>query len=219
MRVDVLTLFPEVILGPLNESIVKRAREKGLLNVNVVNIRDFAQDKHRTVDDTPYGGGAGMVLKVDVLYRAVSSVLSDNCQIVLMTPGGRKYDQGVATELARVEHMIILCGHYEGYDERIREILNPLCLSIGDYILTNGALAAAVVIDSIARLLPGSLGNTQSVSEESYMLEGTLKYPQYTRPREFMGKVVPQVLLSGDHQQISRWRAEQAGKRTDEFKI
>ncbi|MBN2143778.1 MAG: tRNA (guanosine(37)-N1)-methyltransferase TrmD [Candidatus Aureabacteria bacterium] len=219
MKIDVLTLFPEIILGPASQSILKRSQESGLLNLNVVNIRDFAFDKHKKVDELPYGGGPGMVMRPDVAYRAVQSVLEKDSMLIMMTPSGGMFDQRMAASLAEKDKLVILCGHYEGVDERIRLLCNPLCLSIGHYVLTNGALAAAVVIDAVVRLIPGVLGNAQSLEEESFSTtdEETIEYPQYTRPREFMGLNVPDVLLSGDHLKIKKWRQEEALKRTREY--
>jgi len=217
MKIDVLTLFPEIVTGPLNQSILKRAQLNGLLELNVVNIRDFALDRHKTTDDLPYGGGPGMVMKVEPVTRAVQSVLSPESTTVLLTPGGHRFNQKWARELSGKNQLVFICGHYEGIDERVREIFNPLCLSIGDYVITNGATAACVVIDAVARLLPGVLGNPESSREESFENE-TVEYPQYTRPREFMGYSVPEILISGNHGEIEKWRREQAEKRTRELK-
>ena len=216
MRIDVFTLFPSMFDGPLNESILKRAREKGLLELKVQNLRDFAQDAHRTVDDRPFGGGPGMVLKPEPVFEAVESVRMPSTKIIMLSPSGRRHNQNKAKELADEEHLVLLCGSYEGFDERIRESLADEVLSIGDFVLTNGALPAMILIDSIARLLPGVLGDANSACEESFGENGLLEYPHYTRPAEFRGMKVPKVLLSGNHQEIAQWRKEMSQKRTAE---
>ena len=211
MRCDVLTLFPGMISSALDESILKRARDKGLLTVRVTDIRDFTANKHRTADDAPYGGGAGMVLKAEPIVKAVDFIREEEkeLRIILLSPQGRRYDQTIARELSREERRIVfLCGHYEGIDERVKIILSPEEISIGDYVLTGGELAALVLIDSAARLIPGVVGDSASIEEESF--NGILDYPHYTRPFEFRGVQVPQVLLSGDHENIRRWRRRQA---------
>ena len=211
MRCDVLTLFPRMISSALDESILKRARDKGLLNVRVTDIRDFTVNKHRTADDSPYGGGAGMVLKAEPIVKAVDFIREEEkeLRIILLSPQGRRYDQTIARELSREERRIVfLCGHYEGIDERVKIILSPEEISIGDYVLTGGELAALVVIDSAVRLIPGVVGDSASIEEESF--NGILDYPHYTRPVEFRGVQVPPVLLSGDHENIRRWRRRQA---------
>lgn len=217
MRIDVLTLFPEMFSGPLNESIIKRAREKGILRITLVNIRDFSQDKHRTVDDYPYGGGPGMILKPEPVFRAVEFLLQGVTDkrppIVLLSPQGEVFDQGMAIKLAREDWLILICGHYEGVDERIRTHLATREISIGDYILTGGELPAMVLIDAITRLLPGAVGAEDGPWEDSFTW-GLLEYPQYTRPRSFRGLEVPDVLLSGDHEKIRIWRRKKALERT-----
>jgi tRNA (guanine37-N1)-methyltransferase len=213
VRIDVITLFPEMFAGPLDESIVRRARESGLLELALHNLREFTHDRHRTVDDRPFGGGPGMLLKPEPIFEAVEAVASDSARIVLLCPGGRLFTQSVAQELSRYEHLLLVCGSYEGFDERVRQSLAHDVLSIGDYVLTNGALPAMVVIDAVTRLLPGALGHAESAVEESFS-RGLLEYPQYTRPAEYRGLRVPEVLLSGDHAAIARWRAEQARERT-----
>jgi tRNA (guanine37-N1)-methyltransferase len=215
VKIDVLTLFPAMFAGPLDESIIKRARQAGLLDLQLHQLRDWTHDRHKTVDDRPFGGGPGMLLKPEPIFEAVESLQRENTCVVLMSPAGRKFDQSVARELARQEHLLIVTGHYEGFDERIRQSLADDELSIGDYVLTNGALPAMVVIDTVARLLPGVLGDDASSSEESFSA-GLLEYPQYTRPAEFRGMKVPEVLQSGNHAEIARWRAEQAKLRTKE---
>ncbi|HEX5221689.1 MAG TPA: tRNA (guanosine(37)-N1)-methyltransferase TrmD [Verrucomicrobiae bacterium] len=215
MKIDVLTLFPAMFAGPLDESIIKRARQAGLLDLQLHQLRDWTHDRHKTVDDRPFGGGPGMLLKPEPIFEAVESLKREKTRVVLMSPSGRKFDQGIARELARQEHLLIVTGHYEGFDERIREALADDELSIGDYVLTNGALPAMVVIDAVTRLLPGVLGDDASSSEESFS-HGLLEYPQWTRPAEFRGMKVPEVLQSGNHAEIAKWRAEQAKKRTQE---
>ena len=201
--------------GPLDESIIKRAREAGLLDLKIHQLRDYAHDRHRTVDDRPFGGGPGMLLKPEPIFEAVESLASDQARVVLLSPSGRTFDQATAQELAKVEHLVLVSGHYEGFDERVRENLADDELSIGDYVLTNGALPVMVVIDAVTRLLPGVLGDDSSAVEESFS-HGLLEYPQFTRPAEFRGMKVPEVLLSGNHAAIAKWRAEQARLRTSE---
>ena len=215
MKIDVLTLFPAMFAGPLDESIIKRARTAGLLELQLHQLRDWTHDRHKTVDDRPFGGGPGMLLKPEPIFEAVESLKRDKTRVVLMSPSGRKFDQAIARELAQQEHRLIVTGHYEGFDERIREGLADDELSIGDYVLTNGALPAMVVIDTVARLLPGVLGDDASSTEESFS-RGLLEYPQWTRPAEFRGMKVPDVLVSGNHAEIAKWREEQAKKRTRE---
>src|SRR6478609_7050182 len=215
MKIDVLTLFPAMFAGPLDESIIKRARQAGLLDLQLHQLRDWTHDRHRTVDDRPFGGGPGMLLKPEPIFEAVESLQREKTRVILMSPSGRKFEQAIAHELAQQEHLLIVTGHYEGFDERIREALADDELSIGDYVLTNGALPAMVIIDAVTRLLPGALGDDQSSHEESFS-NGLLEYPQYTRPAEFRGMKVPEVLLSGNHAEIARWRAEQARARTSE---
>ena len=215
MKIDVLTLFPAMFAGPLDESIIKRARQTGLLDLQMHQLRDWTHDRHKTVDDRPFGGGPGMLLKPEPIFEAVESLKREKTRVVLMSPSGRKFDQAIARELAQQEHLLIVTGHYEGFDERIREGLADDELSIGDYVLTNGALPAMVVIDTVTRLLPGVLGDDASSTEESFS-HGLLEYPQWTRPAEFRGMKVPDVLVSGNHAEIAKWRVEQAKLRTKE---
>ncbi len=215
MKIDVLTLFPTMFAGPLDESIIKRARQAGLLDLQLHQLRDWTHDRHKTVDDRPFGGGPGMLLKPEPIFEAVESLKREKTRVVLMSPSGRKFDQAIARELAQQEHLLIVTGHYEGFDERIREGLADDELSIGDYVLTNGALPAMVVIDTVTRLLPGVLGDDASSTEESFS-HGLLEYPQWTRPAEFRGMKVPDVLVSGNHAEIAKWRIEQAKLRTKE---
>lgn len=213
MRIDVLTLFPGMFTGPLDESIIKRARTHGQLELHIHNLRDFTHDRHRTVDDRPFGGGPGMLLKPEPLFEAVESLRKPETRTILLGPAGRVFNQNIARELAGLLHIILICGSYEGVDERVREFLADDELSIGDYVLTNGALPAMVIIDAVTRLLPGVLGDDDSAREESFS-HGWLEYPQYTRPADFRGMKVPEVLLSGNHAEIAKWRREQAMSRT-----
>lgn len=216
MKVDVLTLFPEMMDGVFRSSILGKAQEKGIVSLNAVNFREYSSSKHGTVDDTPYGGGGGMVLKPEPIFAAVEDLLTRTSappRVILMCPQGETFTQRKAEELAQEEHLIFICGHYEGYDERIREHLVTDELSIGDYVLTGGELPAMVAIDSIVRLLPGVLGNETSAVTDSFST-GLLEYPHYTRPAEFRGWKVPDILLSGHHANIELWRREQALKRT-----
>jgi tRNA (guanine37-N1)-methyltransferase len=215
MKIDVLSLFPSMFTGPLDESIIRRARESGKLELKVHNLRDYAHNRHQTVDDRPFGGGPGMLLKPEPLFEAVEALSNESTRVILMSPSGRTFTQAMARELALEPHLLLVSGHYEGFDERVRDQLADDELSIGDYILTNGSLPAMVLIDAVTRLLPGVLGDDQSTSEESFSA-GLLEYPQYTRPAEFRGLKVPEVLLSGNHAQIAAWRAEQAKARTQE---
>jgi tRNA (guanine37-N1)-methyltransferase len=201
--------------GPLDESIIKRARETGRLELALHNLRDYAHDRHKTVDDRPFGGGPGMLLKPEPIFEAVESLAREQTRVILLSPAGRRFDQAIARELAGVEHLLMVCGHYEGFDERVREQLADDELSIGDYVLTNGALPVMVIVDAVTRLLPGVLGDDESAREDSFS-QGLLEYPQYTRPAEFRGTKVPEVLLSGNHAEIARWRAEQSRRRTEE---
>lgn len=212
MIIDILTLFPGMFDSPFQESIIARARGKGLVEINTVNIRDYALDKHQQVDDYPYGGGAGMVMKADVMSRAIRAVKTANAHLVYLSPQGRKLDQPEVIRLSRQDHLILLCGHYEGIDERVMELVDEE-ISIGDYVLSGGEIAAMVVVDSITRLIPGVLGDENSCQEESFGA-GLLEYPHYTRPRSFEGKEVPEVLLSGHHAQIRTWRKKQSLLRT-----
>jgi tRNA (guanine37-N1)-methyltransferase len=215
MKIDVLTLFPAMFAGPLDESIIKRAREAGLLDLAIHNLRDYAHDRHKTVDDRPFGGGPGMLLKPEPIFEAVESLAREGTRVILLSPAGRPFNQAIARELAGLEHLLMVSGHYEGFDERAREQLADDELSIGDYVLTNGALPVMVIIDAVTRLLPGVLGDEDSARDDSFS-QGLLEYPQYTRPAEFRGMQVPEVLLSGNHAEIARWRAEQARLRTKE---
>ena len=213
MRIDIITLFPGMFRGPFDESIVARARTQGLVQINLVDLRDFTHDAHRTVDDKPYGGGPGMLMKPEPLCEAVESLRKEGSKVIFTSPQGEPFTQRIARELAREEHLIIVCGHYEGIDERALELLADREVSIGDYVLTSGNLPAMVMTDAVVRLLPGALGSSQSEIEESFS-EALLEYPQYTRPAEFRGLKVPEVLLSGDHGAIAKWRCKKAEERT-----
>jgi tRNA (guanine37-N1)-methyltransferase len=220
VRIDILTLFPEMFNAVLGTSIPKRAAEKGLVSYHLTNIRDFATDAHKSVDDKPFGGGPGMVMMCQTLFDAVESIErqdaahdSSSYVRVLLTPQGRLFDQSVAGELAAKDRVLLIAGHYEGFDERISVGLKPMEISIGDYILSGGELAAMVVVDAIVRLLPGALGAEDGAADETFA-GGLLEYPQYTRPREFRGMAAPEVLLSGNHAEIAKWRLEQRLERT-----
>jgi tRNA (guanine37-N1)-methyltransferase len=215
MKIDVLTLFPAMFAGPLDESIVKRARQAGLLDLHIHNLRDYAHDRHKTVDDRPFGGGPGMLLKPEPIFEAVEALSREKTRVILLSPAGRVFNQAIARELALLDDLLLVSGHYEGFDERVREQLADDELSIGDFVLTNGAMPAMVIIDAVTRLLPGALGDEESAHEESFS-HGLLEYPQYTRPAEFRGMKVPEVLLSGHHAEIARWRTEQSRRRTAE---
>lgn len=217
MKIDVLSLFPEMFSGVLGHSILHKAAEKGAVQYNVVNFRDYADNKHQTVDDYPYGGGAGMVLKPQPLFDAVGALKdkaeSNSTRVILLCPQGKRYDQKIAEELAKEDHLIFVCGHYEGYDERIRQHVVTDEISIGDYVLTGGEIGAMVVIDSVVRLLPEVLGNQESHMKDSFST-GLLEHPHYTRPSDFRGMKVPEVLLQGNHKLIEEWRNKEALRRT-----
>ena len=237
VKIDILTLFPDICRAPLGESIMKRAQENGIIDLRIHNLRDWTTDKHHIVDDAPFGGGQGMVMKPEPIFAAVeelrgakektanaqrptlevqqSKIENGKSKVIVMSPAGRRFDQQMATELSRESHLVIICGHYEGVDHRVIEHLVDLEISIGDYVLTNGAIAAVVFVDAIVRLLPGALGHEQSAADDSFK-DGLLEAPQYTRPAEFRGWKVPQVLVSGNHAEIAKWREEQAMKRTRE---
>lgn len=215
MKFDILTLFPAMFDGPFRESIIKRAVEDGLLEIRCHDIRDYAVDRHKTADDYPYGGGAGMVMKVEPLAACIEKVKAERpaARVILTTPRGKPFDQAMARELAREKELLIICGRYEGVDERVRDLFVTDEISLGDYVLTGGELAAMVIVDAVARLVPGVLGSDESAAGDSFS-DGLLEYPQYTRPAEFRGVAVPDVLLSGNHREIARWRRQQALQRT-----
>ena len=215
MKFDILTLFPGMFDGPFGESIIRRAVDSGLIDIRLHNIRDYALDRHRTTDDSPYGGGAGMVMKVEPLTACIEQVKSDRpaARVILTSPQGRPFDQGLAAELSLEEELLIICGRYEGVDERVRELLVDDEISLGDFVLTGGEFAAMVIVDAVSRLIPGVLGSDQSAAEDSFA-DGLLEYPHYTRPPEFRGMAVPEMLLSGNHREIARWRRQMALRRT-----
>ena len=225
MRIDVVTLFPEMFFGPLQESILKRAQERGLLSVVLHQLREYALDRHQMTDDAPYGGGVGMVMKPEPIFRAVRSIVGassnevdEDVPVILMTPQGRRFTQEMAMAWAERPRLLFLCGHYEGVDERVREHVVTDEISIGDYVLTGGELAAMVVIDAVARFIPGVLGAAESAARDSHA-SGLLEGPHYTRPANFEGREVPPILLSGDHAAIARWRRESALRRTWERRL
>jgi tRNA (guanine37-N1)-methyltransferase len=227
MKIDILTLFPEICRAPLSESMMKRAQENKIVDLRIHNLRDWTTDKHHIVDDAPFGGGQGMVMKPEPIFAAVEELKqkTSNAQrptpnvellkpkVILMSPAGKRLDQQMARDLSKESHLVIICGHYEGVDHRVIDHLVDLEISIGDYVLTNGAIAAAVVVDAVVRLLPGVLGDEQSAADDSFTI-GSLESPHYTRPAEFRDWKVPDVLLSGNHAEIAKWRKEQALKRT-----
>ena len=225
MQIDILTLFPEICRAPLSESMIKRARENGIVDLRIHNLRDWTKDKHHIVDDAPFGGGQGMVMKPEPIFAAVeelrrasgdkSTIDNQKSKIIVMSPAGRRFNQEVAGELSRESHLIIICGHYEGVDHRVIEHVVDLEISIGDYVLTNGAIAAAVLVDATVRLLPGVLGHELSAEDDSFS-SGLLEAPQYTRPGEFRSWKVPDVLISGNHAEIAAWRKAHALRRTRE---
>src|SRR6184192_4683726 len=218
MKIDILTLFPEMCRAPLSESMMKRAQENKIVDLRIHNLRDWTKDKHHIVDDAPFGGGQGMVMKPVPIFAAVedlkhSTIKNQQSKIILMSPAGRRFDQQMATDLSKQSHLIVICGHYEGVDHRVIDHLVDLEISIGDYVLTNGAIAAVVLVDAVVRLLPGALGHEHSAIDDSFSA-GSLEGPQYTRPAEFRGWKIPEVLLSGNHAEIAKWRIEEARKRT-----
>ncbi len=215
MRVDVLTLFPAMVEPALTHSILGRALRANVWSLGLHDIREHGVGRHRSVDDSPYGGGSGMVMRADVVGAAIAAVVREDSHVVLLDPGGAPFSQAAARRLAALPHLVLVCGHYEGIDARVRQGLVHETISIGDYVITGGELAACVVVDAIVRLLPGALGNAESPTEESFS-EGLLEYPQYTRPAEWQGRAVPEVLLSGDHARVAQWRREQSEARTVE---
>lgn len=215
MRFDILTIFPDIFISPFEHSILKRAREAGLIDINLINIRDFAEDKHHMTDDYPYGGGSGMVMKPEPIIKAVRHLekTEGKGRVILLTPSGKKFDQGIAKRLSGEPHLVLICGRYEGVDERVRECTVDEEISVGDYILTGGEFPALIIVDAISRLIPGVLGCAESPDEESFSRD-ILEYPQYTRPPEFEGMSVPDILLSGNHAEIARWRKIEALRKT-----
>lgn len=221
MKISILTLFPEMFVGPLSLSIIKRAQEKKLVEINYVNIRDFGLGKHQVVDDTPYGGGVGMIMRVDVLHKAIESVRNhklskDEEKVVLMDPRGKTFNQSTARDYTRLQHLILLCGHYEGYDERIRQFIDEE-ISLGDFVLTGGEIPVMAIVDATVRLLPGVITET-ATETESFSKDNLLDFPQYTKPAEYEHSIVPETLRSGDHKKIEHWRKEQAIKITKKYR-
>ncbi|MGC9001433.1 MAG: tRNA (guanosine(37)-N1)-methyltransferase TrmD [Dictyoglomus sp.] len=212
LRIDIVTIFPEMFKGPFEVSILKKAQDKGLVEIKVYNLRDFTEDKHRTVDDYPYGGGSGMVMKPEPIFKAVRSLKKEDSEVILLSPSGDLFNQKIAEELSKKNHLILICGRYEGVDERVKSIITRE-ISIGDYVLTGGEIPAMVIVDAVVRLVPGVLGDPDSLREESFQW-GILEYPQYTHPRDFEGMKVPDILLSGNHERIRRWRRKEALKKT-----
>lgn len=212
MKIDILTLFPEMF-SSLQESIIGRAIKNNIVEINIIDIRKFSKDKHSKCDDTPYGGGAGMVMTPQPIYDAICSVKDDNSKVIYLSPKGKTLQQSMVVELAKCEHLILLCGHYEGVDQRVLDLLVDEEISIGDYVLTGGELPACVVVDAVCRYIPGVLGNGESYVDESFS-NGLLEYPQYTRPVEFKGLKVPEVLLSGNHQEVNKWRKKMSEEIT-----
>ncbi|MTI69978.1 MAG: tRNA (guanosine(37)-N1)-methyltransferase TrmD [Firmicutes bacterium] len=217
MKIDVLTLFPEMFNGVLNESIIGRAIDNNIVDINYTNIRDYSNNKHNKVDDYPFGGGPGMVMKPGPIHRAIEDVKSKDSRVIYLTPKGKVFNQSMAQELSKESHLIFLCGHYEGIDNRVIDNYVTDCVSIGDFVMTGGELPAMVVIDSTVRLLPGVLSSKNAYMDESHY-EGILEYPQYTRPRTYEGKTVPEVLLSGNHKKIKEWKKYEALKNTYEIR-
>jgi len=213
MKIDVITLFPEMFKGVFDASIIKRARQKGYIQLNLHNLREYSNDKHKKVDDRPFGGGPGMILQPQPIFDVVNHLKSRGSKVILLSPQGEIFTQGFAKELSKFSHLIFVCGHYEGIDERVRKYLIDMEFSIGDYILSGGEVPAMVLVDSIVRLIPGVLGNKDSAINESFC-NNTLEYPQYTRPADFRGMKVPDILLSGDHKKIKDWREQQSMKKT-----
>ena len=220
MNIEILTLFPKMFDGPFSESIIKRAIEKGIVKIKIHNLRGWADDKHKTVDDTPYGGGAGMVIRVDIIDRALRAlklkIKNEKVKTILLTPSGKPFNQKKARSLSKHKHLIFLCGHYEGFDARVENLVDEQ-ISIGDYVLTGGELPAAVMVDAIVRLLPGVVGKKESVENESFTKD-LLDYPVYTKPEKYQKSIVPKVLLSGDHQKIAEWRFVKAKEKTKRFR-
>lgn len=216
MRIDILTIFPEMFVGPFDESILKRAQDKSLVKINIHNLRGWAKDKHKTVDDRPYGGGPGMIMMVEPIDLALQEIRGKSkkqrVKTILLSAKGGKYSQQQAKKLSKSNQLIIICGHYEGVDQRVADHLADEVISIGDFVLTGGELAAMVVVDSVVRLLPGVIGKTQSLKEESHNQPGYIEYPQYTRPENYKGWNVPKVLVSGNHKEIDRWKKDQTVK-------
>lgn len=221
MRLDIVTLFPAFFQSPLNESLIKTAQQKKILEINIINLRDFSSLPHKQVDDSPYGGGAGMILKPDILASCVKKIKEKNSLIILPDPTGKIFSQSKAKDLSKKDHLIFICGRYEGVDQRFKDKYVDLEISLGDYVTNGGETATLVILETIARLIPGVLGNEESLVNESFSLEGRsklLEYPQYTRPENFEGRVVPKILLSGNHESIAKWREKQSYLKTKKLR-
>lgn len=214
MKIDILTLFPKMFQGPFEESIIKRAQDKGLAKIEIHNLRKWARDKHKTVDDRPFGGGTGMILMVEPIDSALKELRKKDSKVILLTPQGKVFNQKIARKFSKEKHLILICGHYEGVDERVREHLVNEEVSIGDYVLTGGELPAMVVTEAVIRLIPGVLEKPEAIKNESFQSPIILEYPQYTRPANFKGWKVPEILLSGNHKKIAQWRKKKAQERT-----
>lgn len=222
MRFDIISIFPKAFDCYFNESIIKRAQKKGLIKINIHNLRDYTVDKHKTVDDKPYGGGPGMIFKIEPIYKAVNDLKrkakNEKRKIILLSAKGKKFDQQMAKRMAKLERLILICGRYEGIDERVAKCIADEEVSVGEYILTGGEIPAMIIVDAVSRLLPGVLGKKESLSQESFFQKGYLEYPQYTRPENFKGWKVPKVLLSGDHKKIEEWRIKNSKRKTQILK-
>lgn len=216
MKIDIITLFPEMFTGPFEHSIVKRAQEKGKVTINIHDLRRWTSDNHRTVDDKPYGGGAGMVLMIEPMFDAIQTLKQQDTRVILLSPQGSRFTQTKAQKLSSTDHMILIAGHYEGYDQRIRDHLVDEEISIGDFVLTGGELPAMIIVDAVVRLIPGVLGDEHSLVGETHSQPGLIKHPVYTRPEEFNSWKVPEVLLSGDHQKIQMWQEENRRKSNED---
>jgi len=212
MKIDILTLFPKMFLGPFDNSLIKKAQENDKVKINIYNLRDFTKDKHKMVDDKPFGGGAGMLIKIEPVYNAIKKLKKRKTKIILTSPKGKKLTQDLALKLAKEKHLIIICGHYEGFDHRVHDYLIDEEISIGDYILTGGELPAMVITETVVRLVDGVVGNKESIKDESHSKKGYLEYPQYTRPEKFKKWRVPKILLSGNHKEIQKWKKENGKK-------
>jgi len=215
LQIDIVTIFPQMLDSILGESILKRAQAAGLVEIRCINLRDYATGVHLNTDDRPYGGGPGMVMKPEPIFKAIDALRRPDSMVIIMTPQGKPFKQAMAMDLSKKAHLIFICGHYEGFDQRIRDALADIEISIGDYVLTNGVLSSAVVVDAVVRLLPGALGGEGAADDESFTT-GRLEYPQYTRPPEYRGMSIPEVLTSGNHAKIDKWRLEQSKARTKE---
>jgi len=213
MRIDIVTIFPSMFDGPFDASLIKRARDKGVVEIEIVELREFADDRHRTTDDYPFGGGAGMIMKVEPIFKAVEHLRGQDSTVILLSPQGKRLDQKTVSRLARLKHIILLCGRYKGVDERVRELTVDEEISVGDYVLSGGELPAMVLTEALVRLLPGAMNSQESAEEDSFH-DGLLDPPRYTRPRDFLNLTVPDVLISGDHQAVDRWRRRMAIEKT-----